>query len=128
MTTKISSYNDDDVDGPAPLKYSMGSGVPGSYDDLKLKPKGGSTWRHPPSDVPDQEGPFWVPQGTPLPLKDEVIPQNLPKDSMFVLDKNQATLACCPATFSTDKGCVCTQPEQRQFIAARRGNNNLYSA
>ena len=52
------------VNEPAKLKFSMGNGVPGSYDGLKLKPEGGSDWRRPPSNVPLLEGKFFVPQGT----------------------------------------------------------------
>ena len=46
------------VNEPAKLKFSMGNGVPGSYDGIRLKPEGGSDWRHPPSNVPLSGGKF----------------------------------------------------------------------
>ncbi len=114
------------VNEPAKLKFSMGNGVPGSYDGLKLKPEGGSDWRRPPSDVPLENGKYFVPQGTPLPLKNEMTFMSLPTNSMFVFQKNQSKPECCPSTFSTDTGCVCTTKEQRDLIGMQRGNNKNY--
>lgn len=111
------------INQPAMVSYNMGKGVPGSYDGLVLKPKGGSDWRKPPSNVPLMEGKFFVPQGTPLPLKNEMQFMSLPKDSMFVFDRNVSSPSCCPSTFSTSTGCVCTTKQQRDFIGQRRGNN-----
>ena len=112
------SYNN-----PAPVDYSMGKGVYGSYADIRLKPKGGSSWRHPPSNVPLKKGPLFVPQGTPLPLADEVVPMEPPKDSMFIFANNVSSPLCCGSTYSTDTGCVCTTEAQRKLIAQQRGNN-----
>ena len=111
------------INQPAMVNYNMGSGVPGSYDGLKLKPKGNSTWRKAPSDVALLKGKFFVPQGTPLPLKHEMQFMTLPDNSMFYFDKNVSSPACCPSTFSTDQGCVCTTKQQRDFIGQFRGNN-----
>ena len=61
----------------------------GSYDGLRLKPEGGSDWRRPPSDVPLKNGKYFVPQGTPLPLKNEMTFMSLPTNSIFVFQKNQ---------------------------------------
>ena len=38
---------------------------------------------------------------------------------MFMLANNRTSPACCPSTFSTSTGCVCTTKNQRDFIAAR---------
>ena len=46
---------------------------------------------------------------------------NDPK-SLFMFTHNQTHPDCCPSTYSTDKGCVCTTKEQRDFIN-KRGNN-----
>jgi hypothetical protein len=45
-------------------------------------------------------------------------------DSLFMFKNNQCKASCCPASMSCDGGCVCTTPEQRQFIATRGGNHN----
>lgn len=112
------------MDGPAPVGYNMGRGVLGSYDNLVLyNPDCG--WRKPPCNVPLYKDPV-IYQGTPLPLKNQVVEMPLPKDSMFVFQKNQAHPACCPSTFSTSTGCVCTTQQQRQFIGVENGNNANY--
>ena len=43
-------------------------------------------------------------------------------DSLFLFKNNQCKPECCGASFSCDGGCVCTSPEQRQYIASRGGN------
>lgn len=45
-------------------------------------------------------------------------------DNLFMFKNNQCKPSCCPATLSCDGGCVCTTPEQRQFIATRGGNHS----
>lgn len=114
------------VNQPAPLDWHMGKGIKGSYAGLILKPKGGSSWRHAPSQNKLLSGPIFVPQGTPLPLKSEERPVMVPKNSMFVFAHNYASPACCPATFSTDSGCVCSTEQQRKLIGVTRGNNKTY--
>ena len=42
---------------------------------------------------------------------------------MFYFNKNKVSLACCPSTYTTSDGCVCTTPEQRKFIGEERGGN-----
>jgi len=37
----------------------------------------------------------------------------------FMLANNVASPACCPSTFSTSTGCVCTTKDQRDFITSR---------
>lgn len=46
--------------------------------------------------------------------------------SMVMFDKNVVSLQCCPSTWSTDRGCVCTTTQQREFIS-KRGGNRTYS-
>ena len=47
-----------------------------------------------------------------------------PKDprSLFMFTHNQVHPDCCPSTYSSDRGCVCTTKEQREFLN-QRGHN-----
>ena len=40
-------------------------------------------------------------------------------EKMFMLANNITSPLCCPSTFSTSTGCVCTTKNQRDFIASR---------
>jgi hypothetical protein len=40
---------------------------------------------------------------------------------MFMFANNRTSPNCCPGTFSTSTGCVCTTENQRDFIASRGG-------
>lgn len=111
---------------PAPVNYSMSKGVLGSYGGIKLKTPCKGGWRKPPCVDKVKKGNFWVPQGTPLPLKDEVFYSELPEPSMFVFAQNYVSPSCCPATYSTDRGCVCTTPQQMRLIGQTRGNNKNF--
>ena len=42
---------------------------------------------------------------------------------MFMLANNRTSPNCCPSTFSTSTGCLCTTKNQRKYISSR-GNNN----
>ncbi len=42
--------------------------------------------------------------------------------SMFMFTHNQVSPDCCPSTYTTDRGCVCTTKQQRDFIH-KRGHN-----
>ena len=44
------------------------------------------------------------------------------EDALFMFKNNQCKPECCGASFSCGGGCVCTTPQQRQYIAARGGN------
>tara|TARA_B100001093_G_scaffold516795_1_gene596425 strand:+ start:393 stop:839 length:447 start_codon:yes stop_codon:yes gene_type:complete len=75
---------------------------------------------------------IFVPQGTSIPLRNEEKVNNYimtngpsidgnkksPK-SMFVYSQNKFSLKCCPSTYSSDKGCVCTSDKQNNFISQR---------
>jgi hypothetical protein len=115
----------------APINYSVGP-----YDDLVLKPGGCSSWRHPPAckKLYNPET-LYTPQGTPLPLEPRYSIQgsnngppvdgtkNTPND-MFMFAYNQCRPECCPSTYSCDKGCVCTNKQQREFLNSRGNNRN----
>jgi hypothetical protein len=119
-------------DGPAPLGYQMGQ-----YDGLKLRTScadGG--WRHPPCTAPLVSATRnEVSTGHSLPLQltptlndfPTAPPVNgTPGDSPrsdFMFAYNRSSPLCCPSTYSTSTGCVCTTPEQRNWLQ-QRGHNN----
>jgi len=117
----INNYS---VNSPAPVGYSIRTGIVGSYDGLILQPPD-STWRRYPAQNPTLKNPIFVPQGSGVPLKNEEVPVNL-DDSMFIFAKNIASPFCCPATHSTSTGCVCTTKQQRDLIGLYRGGNDYY--
>ena len=43
-------------------------------------------------------------------------------ENLFMFKNNQCKPECCGASFSCGGGCVCTTPQQRQYIAGRGGN------
>lgn len=103
-----------------------------SYDNLVLKPSD-STWRHEPSNLPLlNPNQIYTPQGTPNnndPQKNAANGYNLtgpsvdglsdsPK-SLFTFSYNQCRPECCPSTYSCDRGCICTNEQQRKFISQR---------
>jgi len=45
-------------------------------------------------------------------------------DQLFMFKNNQCKPECCGASFSCGGGCVCTTPQQRQYIAGRGGNRS----
>jgi hypothetical protein len=133
MNTK--NYSINDLNGvmantgksnPSPVKFNMGNGVLGSYDNLQLKTPCPSGWKNEPCEPPIKSNKLFVPQGTPLPLKNEMIYSELPEDSMFIFDRAYSSPDCCPSTFSTDRGCVCTSSTQRKYIGEERGKNKTY--
>ena len=125
--TMLNQQKGMDVGGPAPMNYSMRQGVPNSYDNIAMYPRGCSRWRHPPADVKQypKSDRFFVTQGSGVPLKFESSFTKLPEKSMFVFARNKASPACCPSTFSTSTGCVCTTPFQRDNIGIARGGNSV---
>jgi hypothetical protein len=107
---------------PSPVNYDMGDGIVGSYSGIRLKPRGVSTWRKYPNDAPLLQGKLFTPQGAGVPLH----PTNAmepPKNSMFLFARNIASPACCPSTYSTDRGCICSTPYQRRVVSLYRGGN-----
>jgi len=114
------------IDTPAPVNYDMGKGVYGSYDDIRLVANPYNGWKAQPANTPLLKSDYlFVPQGTPLPLKSEMVYSQLPKDSMFVFAHNQASPKCS-SSFSTSTGQVCTTAAQQRYIGTERGNNKNY--
>lgn len=81
----------------------------GAFDNVELKPDNGvSSWRY---TAPNE--PLLGPEFQPGP------------DSLFIFKNNQAKPECCSASYSTDVGCVCTSPQQRNYINMRGGNRTM---
>ena len=111
----------------APINFNVGNGVIGSYDNLRLETNCGESWKSPPCNPPKKSNLMFLPQGTPLPLKNEMIYSELPKDSMFIFANSYSSPDCCPSTFSTDRGCVCTSEITDKYIGEMRGKNQTYN-
>ena len=80
----------------------------GAFDGIKLQTGNNiSSWRYTSPNEPLQ-GNF--PKFEPGP------------DNLFMFKDNQCKPECCGASFSCNGGCVCTTPEQRDYINMRGGN------
>ena len=103
----------------------------GTYDGLCLTTGNKEYWKKSPADTGlisnDELYSFLGSQG---PLKMTLQDQaNLEGPSIdgeegspekkFMLANNVTSPACCPSTFSTSTGCVCTTQKQRDFVASR---------
>ena len=107
---------------PAPVDYNMGQGVPYSTSGYKL--------RYDPTrfdylyNRPDarERRKALVIQGTPVPLKHEERPSDLPENSMFIFQKNIAS-PNCQSSFSTSTGQLCLSSDQIKEISYNRGGN-----
>jgi hypothetical protein len=81
----------------------------GSFDDVRVKTGNNvSSWRY-----TDPDEPLLGPEFKPGP------------DSLFIFRDNQAKPGCCSSSYSSDMGCVCTTPQQRNFINMRGGNRTV---
>jgi hypothetical protein len=80
----------------------------GAFDGIRLKTGNSSSWR---STSPNE--PLTGPEFKPG------------DDNLFIFKNNQCKPECCGASFSCDGGCVCTTPQQRDFINKRGGNRTL---
>ena len=109
----------------APVNFNVGNGVIGSYDNIKFETGCSDSWKSPPCNPPSKSSLMWLPQGTPLPLKNEMIYSELPKDSMFIFDRTVAS-PNCRSSFSTDRGQLCTSSIVRKYIGEERGLNKSY--
>ena len=78
----------------------------GAFDNVAL-PTGNnvSSWRYTAPDEPLLGAPFKVDQ-----------------DNLFMFKNNQCKPECCGSSLTCSGGCVCTTPDQRQYIASRGGN------
>lgn len=109
----------------SPVNFNIGTGVIGSYDNIKFDTSCKEGWKSPPCNPPTKSDVMWLPQGTPLPLKNEMIYSELPKDSMFMFSQTVAS-PDCRSMYSTDRGQLCTSTLQRKYIGEQRGLNKSY--
>jgi len=78
----------------------------GAFDGIRLSTGNKvSKWRY---TAPDE--PLQGPEFKPGP------------DSLFMFKNNQCKPECCGASLSCDGGCVCTTPQQRDYLNQRGGN------
>ena len=115
---------------PADISYKMGE-----YDSNRLSnSENEDIWRNHP-DKPLNEKLLFTPQGTPVSPSPTISDMNqdgpfvdgvpTSQKSMFIFSQNKTSFDCCPSTYSTDTGCVCTTKKQREFLAARGNNRSL---
>ena len=114
------------VNMPADIDYHMGNGLYGSYDGRILRSTISPALKKVLTNMSSNNAKYFVPQGTQLPLKEDSVYTQLPTDSMFLFSKNIASPACCPSTYSTSNGCVCTTQKQRDLVSIYRGNNKSF--
>jgi len=103
----------------------------GPYDGLCLKTGNKDYWMKSPdatSLVPNDTLYTYLSSQGPIKMKlsDQAALSGPPVDGvdgsfekMFMWANNVASPLCCPSTFSTSTGCVCTTPNQRDYIAGR---------
>ena len=82
----------------------------GPFDGVKLGGPGPQGWRY---TAPNEKLNGYYP------------PFKVGPDNLFMFKDNQAKPECCGASFSSDMGCVCTTPEQRDYINMRGGNRTV---
>ena len=112
----------------------------GSFSGYKLDSNCPDHWRKTPCNKKLNDTMGFTPQGSTVPprgtdseLSNEhstyptVDGKSTDKKSMFLFAYNQASPDCCPSTYSTSRGCVCTNLEQRNYVNSRGGNNSTNS-
>jgi hypothetical protein len=113
-------YSDQGITGEGFTNYFLQNAGPsgmgaskyvpmGAFDNLTITPNNGvSSWRE---TKPNQ--PLLGPEFQPGP------------DSLFMFKNNDVKPECCGASYSSDTGCVCTTPQQRNYINMRGGNRTV---
>lgn len=134
-TNTVGKGIDDLVGGGIMGPKLQGSGSQMPYDGLCLKTGNHEYWMKSPDNTPllpnetlytylGSEGPI------KMKISDQAALTGPPVDGvdgspekMFMLANNRSSLSCCPSTFSTSTGCICTTENQRDYVAERGGNN-----
>ena len=103
----------------------------GPYDGLCLKTGNQEYWMKTPDEtalVPNDTLYTYLSSQGPIKMKlsDQAALRGPPVDGvkgsfekMFMWANNVTSPLCCPSTFSTSTGCVCSTKNQRDFIAGR---------
>jgi hypothetical protein len=106
-----------------------------NYDGITLTTGNDpETWMKSPSNIPlnDNNGLYTI-QGSTAPVKPVFSdPSSLTgpsldgsddtSSSLFMLSNNIVSPYCCPSTYSTSTGCVCSTKNQREFVKTRGHN------
>ena len=77
-------------------------------------------------DPEGREVPLDFGHDTPDKLNQTVIGHLKPDQVMSMFSHNKASPDCCPSTYSTSNGCICTTNQQRNMIGGR-GNQSPYN-
>jgi len=105
----------------------------GAYDGICLKTGNEEYWMKSPDEsalVPNDGLYTYLSSQGPIKMKlsDQAALTGPPVDGvkgsaekMFMWANNVTSPLCCPSTFSTSTGCLCTTKNQRDFIASRGG-------
>lgn len=120
------------ADGARPGNLVKASTVnTGPYDGLCLKTGNQEYWMKTPDEtalVPNDTLYTYLSSQGPIKMKlsDQAALRGPPVDGvngsfekMFMWANNITSPLCCPSTFSTSTGCVCSTKNQRDFIAGR---------
>lgn len=120
------------ADGAKPGNLVKASTVnTGPYDGLCLKTGNQEYWMKSPDEtalVPNDTLYTYLSSQGPIKMKlsDQAALRGPPVDGvngsfekMFMWANNVTSPLCCPSTFSTSTGCVCSTKNQRDFIAGR---------
>ena len=103
----------------------------GPYDGLCMKTGNQEYWMKSPDEtalVPNDGLYTYLSSQGPIKMKlsDQAALRGPPVDGvkgsaekMFMWANNVTSPQCCPSTFSTSTGCVCSTKNQRDFVAAR---------
>ena len=125
-SNKVTQEGGEGVANPLVSKMSMGP-----YDGICLKTGNQEYWMKSPDNtslVPNDT--LYSYLGSQGPVKMRLSDQSAligppidgvkgSAEKMFMFANNKTSLACCPSTFSTSTGCVCTTENQRDFVASR---------
>ena len=143
-TNNQTSNNNNDVDERIRIKYEDPIPIRGdyfllnnnisSYDGLCMNTGNKDSWRKSPDDLPliDDEDLYTL-QGHTSPLKPVISDYSSlygptidgdddSPNKLFLFSNNLSSPACCPSTFTTSTGCLCTSKKQRDFIVSRGKN------
>ena len=52
-------------------------------------------------------------------------PVPLPEGELFMWRENKSDPNCCPGIYSTSTGCICSSPEQMNYLNERGGNRTI---
>ena len=81
----------------------------GAFDNVQIAPENSaSKWR---GNSPNE--PLLGPEFAPGP------------DQLFIFKNNQVKPECCDSSYTSDMGCVCSTPQQRNYINMRGGNRTV---